>query len=243
MPRFYSIGRATLSESVPHHHSTWEISVYTEGRGRAWVGTQEFTFEPGTIVCYPPVLDHKELSTQPFTEFYIHTDILRLGGEAVPIFKDTPGETLTRLAGLLNDEFHRKEPGWETATQDLFDLMISYLSRWREGGASHPLVEELKHALIENLQNSSFQVGAALQRLPMSPDHLRELFEKYTSKTPLRYLTDLRISEAKNLLREGYSVKESGVRVGYPDPYYFSRIFHKTTGIRPSAYAASQRRR
>ncbi|HYG74915.1 MAG TPA: AraC family transcriptional regulator [Planctomycetota bacterium] len=242
MPRFFLIGRATLSESQPHHHSTWEISVYTHGSGRAWVGDHEFTFGPGTIVCYPPVLDHKEFSPEPFTEFYIHTDALTLGPDAVPIFKDTPAETVTRLAGLLNDEFHRKEPGWQSATQDLFDLIIGYLNRWRQGTNTHPLVERLKHMLIENLQNSSFQVGEALNQLPLSPDHLRELFEKTTGKTPLKYLTEIRINEARNLLRQGYSVKESGIRAGYPDPYYFSRIFHKTTGLRPSEYARSRGR-
>ena len=69
-----------------------------------------------------------------------------------------------------------------------------------------------------------------MNALPMSLDHLRECFEQATGRTPLRYLTELRINEAKHLLKRGFAIKEAGSRVGYPDPYYFSRIFLKTPG-------------
>jgi two-component system, response regulator YesN len=53
----------------------------------------------------------------------------------------------------------------------------------------------------------------------------------------LDYLSELRVAEAKRLLKGGgLGVKQVAARVGIPDPYYFSRVFKKVTGWRPSAY-------
>ena len=236
MSKFLSIGRAAISSNIFHNHSTWEISVYTAGTGIATVGAQEIPFKPGTIICYPPVIPHKEDSQRGYTEFYIHTNDLSLGNETVPVFTDTPHQTFAQIAAVLHNEYHLKEPGWEAASQDLFALLVFYLNRWRKSPAPHPLVEQLKRTLVEHFHDPEFHVGPALDALPMSRDHLRERFEQSTGKTPLQFLTDLRINEAKHLLRRGFSIKEAGARVGYPDPYYFSRIFLKTAGVRPSAY-------
>ena len=48
----------------------------------------------------------------------------------------------------------------------------------------------------------------------------------------------LRINEAKHLLslKKELSVKEVGEAVGYPDPFYFSRIFKQLTGLAPKEY-------
>ena len=71
----------------------------------------------------------------------------------------------------------------------------------------------------------------------MAPDHLRRLFQQETGRTPVEFLTELRVAEAKRLLKVGgFAVKQVAERVGIPDPYYFSRVFQKVTGRRPSAY-------
>jgi len=91
--------------------------------------------------------------------------------------------------------------------------------------------------LVEHLHNSEFHVGAAMRGMPIAPDHLRRLFQQATGRTPVGYLAELRIAEARRLLKVGgLSVKQVAARVGIPDPYYFSRVFKKITGRRPSAY-------
>jgi len=56
--------------------------------------------------------------------------------------------------------------------------------------------------------------------------------------TPIQYLIDLRMAEARRLLigSPGRDIKEIGEIVGYPDPHYFSRIFKNTHGITPTEY-------
>lgn len=62
-------------------------------------------------------------------------------------------------------------------------------------------------------------------------------FKKYTNKTPVQFLTDLRLTNAQLLLETTtYSIGEIAGIVGYNNPLYFSRLFHKQRGCSPSQY-------
>ena len=62
-------------------------------------------------------------------------------------------------------------------------------------------------------------------------------FKQYTGTTPMQYITSIRITNAQMLLETTkYTITEIGRIVGYDNPLYFSRIFHKQTGFSPSEY-------
>lgn len=61
------------------------------------------------------------------------------------------------------------------------------------------------------------------------------LFQKHAKMSPNEYLIFQRVSRAKELLcTTTCSVTEISDCVGYSDPYYFSKLFKKRTGISPS---------
>jgi AraC-like DNA-binding protein len=61
------------------------------------------------------------------------------------------------------------------------------------------------------------------------------LFQKHVNMSPNEYLISQRVSRAKELLcTTTCSVSEVSDCVGYSDPYYFSKLFKKRTGISPS---------
>ena len=63
------------------------------------------------------------------------------------------------------------------------------------------------------------------------------LFKKETGQNFVDYLTELRISKAKELLcGDVLSVQDVAEMVGYSDLKYFSRLFKKATGVSPSDY-------
>lgn len=62
-------------------------------------------------------------------------------------------------------------------------------------------------------------------------------FKLYTGMTPLQYLLDIRLSNAKKLLETtDYSINEIALIVGYENALYFSRLFHKHIGMSPKDY-------
>lgn len=53
----------------------------------------------------------------------------------------------------------------------------------------------------------------------------------------MQYILSIRITNAQVLLETTtYTVTEIGRIVGYENPLYFSRIFHKQKGFSPSEY-------
>ena len=66
-------------------------------------------------------------------------------------------------------------------------------------------------------------------------------FRRCIGMTPMQYITFLRITRAKELLRStDYSIREISSMVGYENPLYFSRIFKKQTGYSPSEYRSAR---
>lgn len=70
-----------------------------------------------------------------------------------------------------------------------------------------------------------------------SPSYLTTMFQKKTSYSPSSYFSHLKITKACDYL--DYSrlkIKEIGFRLGYADPYYFSKDFIKRMGMSPKNY-------
>ena len=66
-------------------------------------------------------------------------------------------------------------------------------------------------------------------------------FRRCIGMTPMQYITFIRITRAKELLRStDYSIQEISSMVGYENPLYFSRIFKKQTGYSPSEYRSAR---
>jgi YesN/AraC family two-component response regulator len=71
-------------------------------------------------------------------------------------------------------------------------------------------------------------------------EYLCQVFKKYSGITILGYVHQLRMQQAKHLLTNTHrSVQEIGESLGYPDPFYFSRLFKKYEGCSPKQYRFS----
>lgn len=75
----------------------------------------------------------------------------------------------------------------------------------------------------------------------MSRFHLARRFRHGTGTSPMQYLHQLRIQQAKHLLRlSGRSLSQIAVELGFFDQSHFTRCFRRATGTTPGAYARQQ---
>lgn len=71
-----------------------------------------------------------------------------------------------------------------------------------------------------------------------------EIFRTLTGRTPLDYLTDIRIKHAKKLLQKTNApLKDIAQLVGFNDEYYFNRRFRQIVGIPPKQFAHQQKQK
>jgi AraC-like DNA-binding protein len=69
----------------------------------------------------------------------------------------------------------------------------------------------------------------------LSRYHLHRAFMRTFGETPHAYLTTLRLNRARSLLKNGYSVTDASLEVGFSSMSAFSRLFRARFGIRPSS--------
>ncbi|RKX88234.1 MAG: hypothetical protein DRP58_00960 [Spirochaetes bacterium] len=85
----------------------------------------------------------------------------------------------------------------------------------------------------------SEQIGVAqiADELGVTPNYLSTLFKKYTHKTFIKYITEIRMKESLELLKQpGINVKKATELLGYSSSRHFARLFRESYDISPSEY-------
>ena len=109
----------------------------------------------------------------------------------------------------------------------------------RESDAAS-LAESVRIYLQENYEKQ-VDFSALADSLAVSAPYLSRIFHEQTGNSPSRYLTDLRMRQARKYLMDtNLTVREIAARVGYPDPFHFSRSFKNAVGISPAQYREEQ---
>jgi len=108
--------------------------------------------------------------------------------------------------------------------------------------------QELVGRVQEHLRagfGGEVSIGELASRFRVNLPYLTRVFKRLTGLTPVRYLRDLRVGQARKLLEERpeLEIKEIGEIVGYPDQGYFSRVFKRASGSSPLDYREGRGRR
>ncbi len=87
---------------------------------------------------------------------------------------------------------------------------------------------------------SSLSLKELCAHFLLGKTQLCKIFRESTAQSPMEYYMDLKIKEAKKLIREkNHSVSQISDMLGYSSIHIFSRAFKKATGLSPTAYAKS----
>jgi AraC-like DNA-binding protein len=90
---------------------------------------------------------------------------------------------------------------------------------------------------LNNFYESDISKETLERVLERKYEYLCQVFKKYAGTNIHNYIHQLKTQHAKHLLRNSAkSVKEIAEEVGYPDPFYFSRMFKKIEGVAPQQY-------
>jgi transcriptional regulator GlxA family with amidase domain len=100
-------------------------------------------------------------------------------------------------------------------------------------------VQKIQQIMRDNLDRELPLVELA-QYVNLSPWRLCHLFRADTGMPPIKYLRQLRLEAAKQLLEVSFlSIKEITYKVGINDESHFVRDFKRMFGMPPSVYRMS----
>ncbi len=143
------------------------------------------------------------------------------------------GEQLTRiymeiLLISLMRQYSSPSTQAETAVSSLSKTDSVLFNRITDYYAAH-IAEKIS---IEDICHE-FSIGRA---------HLQRIFREQTGLGAIEYFCQMRISAAKQLIRENkMNLTDTARALGYTSIHYFSKQFKKITGIPPSRYQESIR--
>ena len=103
--------------------------------------------------------------------------------------------------------------------------------------------DALINSIISYFKNNIYNkitLADVCRNFYIKESRLSVIFKEETGKSPMQYYAELKIREAKKLLRENtLSVGEISDKLGYSDIYSFSRSFKALTGFSPTGYKKS----
>jgi AraC family transcriptional regulator len=153
-------------------------------------------------------------------------------------------EAMNSLLGLLREELMCGQAS-PMVVQSLAQLIAIHLARsygvTDEESHRSPSLPGYKLRQITNWMAEHLAEEFSLDRLAthagLSRFHFQRLFNAATGVAPSHYHINLRMEEARRLLRETkMSVVDITLEVGYTNPSHFAQLFRRETGLSPSEY-------
>ena len=217
------------------HPDRYEIITNYVGVCTVTVNGQKYEIGKNDILIVPPNVRHGASSAEGFMDFFIAAKYLSYG--QAYIVNDTDNAILP-LMELLYKVMLEKEANYSAIADSLLATVCTYIDKYIDVNHQYPFVNSLKNTILEHFIDPYFDLAHEIDKSGYNKDYLRRCFEGATGKTPLHYLTELRINRAKMLLLQNEHKRISSISelCGFRDSYYFSTVFKKYTGISPEEY-------
>jgi two-component system response regulator YesN len=127
----------------------------------------------------------------------------------------------------------------ERLKEEVHRILISALA-FRDHQTGHHyqgIIQQAKDYITRHYMEGALSLNDVAHHVNLSPSHFSVVFSQETCQTFKEYLTEVRITKAKELLRTtALRSAEISYQVGYSDPHYFSYVFRKNTGLSPSEF-------
>ncbi len=244
-----------------HFHPEYEIVYIHNGSGNRHVGNHVSNYKDGELLLLGPGLPHLPLGNQmnsdnfevviQFSEGFAHQLMV------LPEYKRL--EKLLKLSnygisfGSSTKEIigrYIKEIGIKSSPKKLIallkildDLMNTndfQLLNTLALSTSSQVEGQNRIAKIYAFVSENFNQEIALDTLAglvgMTKNSLCRFFKKNTGNTVIGFITEFRVTMAKEFLKSSETVAEAMYKAGFNDPSYFNRTFKKTCGLSPTAF-------
>lgn len=228
--------KAAIHLSRAHCHTAWELCYNVSGSGTTTLGVESYPFQPGTVILCPPGVSHTKISEEGFEDYFVQFEGCDFT-QKVYVIKDDYDKKLYHLLTVLHTAYYENRSA--AVCDALFEAIMGLVRPVLDCPRLNKYVQKLQQTIIREFSNPDFRLQQAVEEIPVNKDHLRRLFKDALGQTPHDYLMQLRMESAKRLLgrAEGLTVAEVAFQSGFYDPLYFSRAFHRYTGISPSKWS------
>lgn len=240
------------------HDDLCELIYICEGEGEFIIGNKFFNAQKGDILVYNRNVLHDEKSnpSNPLKTYFCGIGELWVEGLdegcIVPsnceplIHTDKYMFRIENYFREIFDECYLQETGYEIICNNLLQSLIIHISRMtgiQRTSSAALTASSLGYQIKEYIDRNfirDISLNDIANSLYVSQDYLSHIFKQHTGYSPINYLINRRIGEAKKLLlTTAMSIQEISQKVGYENANYFTMLFKKATGVSPSRFRDS----
>lgn len=238
----------------PRGTDVWIFEFGVSGRGLIRHGGRESAIVPGDAVLFQPGI-RQDYGMDPALGEWYHQWIcftprphwlewLRWperapGIRAVHLADPAARERVRGLLDEANQVFHSLRPRREDFAMNAVEAVLLWCDLANPANAEAQLSAPVRAALTYLCEHLG--APASLARLAriagLSRSRLSHAFREQVGVSPLKYVENRRLAQARELLlMTALPVAEVAARVGYANPFYFTRVFTRQTGVSPTGF-------
>lgn len=250
--KLYTIFMTEYDSDYKFHgesHNFWELLCILDGAASVTAGSKVFTLTKGEAILHSPMQFHNlsSIGTKPLT-----IAVFTFSGKNIPLICDrvcrisdiSLVKTLCKSAlkifefescwvkNILSDEnsLHLFIKQLETLILTLSENITKSVMEKSQSAKNYSIIIK---TLQDNI-NRRLNVHEIAKLCNMSEINLQKTFSKYAGVGIIEYFTGIKMHYATSLLKNGNSVKETALALGYDDQNYFSTVYKRITGHTPT---------
>ena len=246
------------SEVVTHRpkgRRDYQLLYIASGKGHFFINGEEKTVSAGNIIIYLPdqpqeYVYYREDQTDVYWVHFTGSDVdsilkkyhVELPGNVLYI-GTSPDYQL--LFNQIIQELQLCRPQYEELIslqlRNIFILISRSIMSATKFSSTSEREVSLAMYYFRTHYNTDINIEKYSESRGLSNCWFIQCFKEITGFSPLQYILKLRIANAQSLLENtDYTIAEIANTVGYTNPLYFSRLFHKHIGVSPKEYRKSK---
>lgn len=213
----------------PYHALSYRVtgnSVFTHAN-------DTYTAENGDLVFVPAFYEYT-LQAHDENLLVVHF----LSDDALPkkirTFHSKAPQYFERKFRELYDVWSKKQTGYVYECKSILYRILLQMERElaeNEFSSVQDRLLEIVEYIHDHFTSSSLSVASLAHMYGMSDTYLRRLFVQNFKTTPLKYINQLKLNYAMELLRSGYyTISQVSEKCGFENVQYFSLFIKKETG-------------
>lgn len=230
------------------------IFQYTlRGFGHIRIKNKTYTLKPGKAFFIKVPSNHRYYLPQNSKNWeFIHLTLF--GEETIRLYNaitekaghildlnisETP---ITHILNLLKNASDNKiHDAYETSALAYSFLMTLQQHNQSQKNMLYPDSIAQATYFIKNHYNFPITLDDIVNSSGLSKYHFTRLFRDTVGLTPIKYLAEIRINKAIELLKDqSLKVEDIALKVGFANSNYFCKVFRSSIGIPPGEYRRSK---
>jgi two-component system response regulator YesN len=120
--------------------------------------------------------------------------------------------------------------------QQVIHMLIRQMKEEHVSYTDHPEVNRVIQYMLEHFKEN-IKIADLAKLVSINVDYLSTVFGKKTGLTPIAYLQNIRIEQAKRLLLHSkLNVEAIAFQTGFADDAYFIKVFKRMVGQTPNSF-------